>query len=339
MNPEDLRRNVGGQAVLEGVMMRSPHALAVAVRRPDGSVLLKDELYSSLTERYPILKRPFLRGPVILLEALVTGVKALTFSAQAALQEDDDRAEEPLGWGSITLTLGAAFLMAFLFFGFLPHWLSANAGFLVGYSLTPADFSFHVIDGLIKATFLMLYIWGISFFPDIRRVFEYHGAEHKSICTFEAGEELTVDKARRHPTAHARCGTSFILVVLLVSILIFAVFFPLFPALDQRGLANNFLQVCIKVGLMFPIAALSYEIIRWGGKHSGHFLARLLLWPGLATQRLTALEPDDSQLEVALEALKAVLAREEYPFPADELAPDMLPCTECRQSLMVSSEP
>jgi uncharacterized protein YqhQ len=338
MNPEDLRRTVGGQAVLEGVMMRSPHALAVAVRRPDGSVLLKDELYSSLTERYPILKRPFLRGPVILLEALVTGVKALTFSAQAALQEDDDRAEEPLGWGSITLTLGGAFVMAFLFFGFLPHWLSGMAGLLVGRTLTPADFSFHAIDGFIKAAFIMLYIWGISFFPDIRRVFEYHGAEHKSICTFEAGEELTVEKARRHPTAHARCGTSFILVVLLVSILIFAVFFPLFPALDHRGLANNFMQVCIKVGLMFPIAALSYEIIRWGGKHSGHFLARFLLWPGLATQRLTALEPDDSQLEVALEALKAVLAREEYPFPEGELASDILPCTECRQSLTVSSK-
>jgi uncharacterized protein YqhQ len=220
--------------------------------------------------------------------------------------------------------------MAFLFFGFLPHWLSGKAGYLVGSSLTPADFSFHVIDGVIKLAFIILYIWGISFFPDIRRVFEYHGAEHKSICTFEAGEELTVANTRRHPTAHARCGTSFILVVLLVSILIFTVFFPLFPALTRRGLANNFLQVVIKVGLMFPIAALSYEIIRWGGKHSGHVLARIFLWPGLVTQRLTALEPDDSQLEVALEALKAVLAREEYPLPEGQLAGDTLACAECR---------
>jgi uncharacterized protein YqhQ len=326
---DDLRLAVGGQAVLEGVMMRSPHALAVAVRRPDGTVILKDESYRSLGERYPLLKRPLLRGPLILIESLVTGVKALTFSAQAALQEDDTE-EEPLGWGSITLTLGGAFLMAFLFFGFLPHWLSGKAGFLVGHPLTPADFSFHAIDGLIKAIFLMLYIWGISFFPDIRRVFEYHGAEHKSICTFEAGEELTVAHARRHPTAHARCGTSFILVVLLVSIVVFALFFPLFPVLDRRGLANNLLQVVIKVGLMFPIAALSYEIIRWGGKHSQSRLARVLLWPGLATQRLTALEPDDSQLEVALEALKAVLAREEYPLPEGHLAVEALPCAECQ---------
>jgi len=329
--PEDLRMAVGGQAVLEGVMMRSPHAMAVAVRRPDGSVLLKDEPYASLTERYPVLKRPFLRGPVILIEALVTGVKALTFSAQAALQEEDgNQTDQPLGWGSIVLTLGAAFLMAFIFFGFLPHWLSGMAGYLTGRPLTPADFTFHVIDGLIKAVFILLYIWGISFFPDIRRVFEYHGAEHKSICTFEAGEELTVAKARRHPTAHARCGTSFILVVLLVSILIFTIFFPLFPALDRRGLVNNFIQVLVKVGLMFPIAAVSYEIIRWGGKHSQHPLAQVLLWPGLATQRLTALEPDDSQLEVALEALKAVLAREELPEAGGQFAVEDNHCAACR---------
>jgi uncharacterized protein YqhQ len=330
MKPDDLHLAVGGQAVLEGVMMRSPHALAVAVRRPDGSVVLKDEPFCSLTERYPILKRPFLRGPLVLIEAMVTGVKALTFSAQAALQEEDSEEEEPLGWGSITLTIGGAFLMAFLFFGFLPHWLSGQAGYLLGQTLTPADFTFHIIDGIIKAAFIMLYIWGISFFPDIRRVFEYHGAEHKSICTFEAGEELTVAHARRHPTAHARCGTSFILVVLLVSIVIFTFFFPLFPALSRRGLANNFLQVLIKVGLMFPIAAVSYEIIRWGGKHSQHFLARIFLWPGLATQRLTAREPDDSQLEVALEALKAVLAREQLPEGSGQLAVEESHCAACR---------
>ena len=133
MKPEDLRSAVGGQAVLEGVMMRSPHAMAIAVRRPDGTVILKDEAYHSLAERYPVLKRAFLRGPVILVEAMVTGVKALTFSAQAALQEEDaDKEDEPLGWGSIVLTLGGAFLMAFLFFGFLPHWLSGKAGYLLG---------------------------------------------------------------------------------------------------------------------------------------------------------------------------------------------------------------
>jgi uncharacterized protein YqhQ len=332
MKREEYPLAVGGQAVLEGVMMRSPHALAVAVRRPDGKVVLKDEAYNSLAERYPLFKRPLCRGPLVLLEAIVTGIKALTFSAQAALQEEESEKDDaPLGWGSIALTMGGAFLLAFLFFGFLPHWLSGMAGYLVGRPLTPADFTFHVIDGFIKAAFILLYIWGISFFPDIRRVFEYHGAEHKSICAFEEGQELTVANARLHPTAHARCGTSFILVVLLVSILIFTVFFPLFPPLTHTGLVNNLVQVLIKVGLMFPIAAVSYEIIRWGGKHSGHPLARVLLWPGLATQRLTALEPDDSQLEVALEALKAVLAREKQPAATEAALLAEAQLAECRQ--------
>lgn len=306
MSKEEPLLQVGGQAVLEGVMMRSPQAMAIAVRLPDGSVLLKDEPFTSLTARYPLLKRPILRGPVILIEALVTGVKALTFSAQAALEEE----EEQLGWGSLFLTLGGAFLLAFLVFGFLPHWLSGLAGSLFGRSLTTADFSFHVIDGIIKLFFILLYIWIISLFQEIRRVFQYHGAEHKSICTYEAREPLDLEHARRHCTCHARCGTSFILVVLLVSLVFFTIFFPLFPPLTRTGFLNNVVQVLVKVVLMFPIAALAYEIIRWGGRHSDNFLAKMLLWPGLSTQRLTALEPDDSQIEVALSALKAVLARE-----------------------------
>lgn len=311
---------VGGQAVLEGVMMRSPRALAIAVRRPDGTVLLKEEPYTSLGERYPLLKRPFLRGPLIILEALVTGVKALTFSAQVALEEEKEQSEGPLGWGGLLLTLGGAFLLAFLLFGFLPHWLSGLAGHLVGRPLTPADFTFHLIDGLIKLVFILLYIWGISLLREIRRVFEYHGAEHKSICTYEAGEALTVAQARRHTTCHPRCGTSFLLVVLLVSLLIFTIFFPLFPPLTRGGLVNNLIQVVIKVVLMVPIAAVSYEIIRWGGRHAQHPLAQVLLWPGLAIQRLTALEPDDAQLEVALEALKAVLAREQQAVVSGQLS-------------------
>jgi len=307
MNHPEPSLPVGGQAVLEGVMMRSPQALAIAVRLPNGTVLLKDEPYSSLTARYPLLKRPFFRGPVILIEALVTGIRALSFSAQAALEEE----ETSLGWGSIALTMGGAFILAFLLFGFLPHYLSGLAGYLVGRALTPADFLFHVIDGIIKTIFILGYIWGISRFKEIRRVFEYHGAEHKSICAYEAGEPLSVENARRHCTCHPRCGTSFLLVVILVSLLIFTIFFPLVPALTHRGIVNSFIQVLVKVALMFPIAAISYEIIRWGGRDPNHPLARILLWPGLATQRLTTQEPDDSQLEVALEALKAVLAREE----------------------------
>lgn len=306
MKTEDSLLPVGGQAVLEGVMMRSPKALAIAVRRPDGTVLLKDEPFTSLGERYPLFQKPFLRGPVVLLEALITGVQALTFSAQAALDEE----EEKLGWGSLLLTLGGAFLLAFGLFGFLPHWLSGIAGHLTGRPLTTADFAFHVIDGVIKLAFILFYIWGISLFKEIRRVFQYHGAEHKSICAYEAGEPLDLDHARHHCTSHPRCGTSFILVVLLVSLVLFTIFFPLVPPLTKTGFLNNLVQVLVKVVLMFPIAAIAYEIIRWGGRHPSSSLARILLWPGLFTQRLTALEPDDSMLEVALAALKAVLARE-----------------------------
>jgi uncharacterized protein YqhQ len=307
MNHPEPSLPVGGQAVLEGVMMRSPQALAIAVRRPDGTVLLKDEPYTSLASRYPLLKRPLFRGPVILIEALVTGIRALSFSAQVATEEE----EHALGWGSIALTMAGAFVLAFLLFGFLPHYLSGLAGYLFGRALTPADFFFHVIDGVIKLIFILGYIWGISRFKEIHRVFEYHGAEHKSICAYEAGEALTVENARRHGTCHPRCGTSFLLVVLLVSLLVFTTFFPLFPPLTKTGILNNFVQVLFKVALMFPIAAISYEIIRWGGRFPHHPLARVLLWPGLATQLITTQEPDDSQLEVALEALKAVLAREE----------------------------
>jgi uncharacterized protein YqhQ len=305
VNQEELL-NVGGQAVLEGVMMRSPQALAIAVRLPNGEVLLKDEPFTSLTARYPLLKKPLLRGPVILIEALVTGVQALTFSAQAALEEE----ETQLGWGSLILTLGGAFVLAFLVFGFLPHYLSGLVGQLLGRPLTTANFAFHVIDGIIKLLFILLYIWGISLFQEIRRVFQYHGAEHKSICAYEARQPLDVAHARQHCTCHPRCGTSFILVVLLVSLVIFTIFFPLVPPLTGTGFLNNIIQVLVKVALMFPIAAVAYEIIRWGGKHPDNPLAKILLWPGLFTQRLTALEPDDSMIEVALAALKAVLARE-----------------------------
>ena len=311
-------------------MMRSPQALAVAVRLPDGSVVLKDEPYRSVGERYPIFKRPLLRGPVMLIESLITGIQALTFSAQALVEEENSQEHEgeegkkkepeKLGWVSLTLTMAGAFGLAFLFFGFLPHWLSGLVGLVVGITLTPAHFSFHVIDGIIKVFFLLLYIWGISWLKEIRRVFQYHGAEHKSICAYEAGEPLDLDHVRRHCTCHPRCGTSFLLVVVLVSILIFTVFFPLFPALTRSGVLNALVQTSVKVGLMFPIAAVSYEIIRWGGRQPDHPLAQVLLWPGLFTQRLTALEPDDSQIEVALAALNAVLNREKQGQGANPLA-------------------
>jgi uncharacterized protein YqhQ len=247
------------------------------------------------------------RGPVILLEALIYGIKALTFSAQASLDEE----EEQLSPWSLFLTMLFAFAMAMLFFGLLPHYLSGWVGWLWGAQLTVDNFSFHVVDGILKIAFFLLYVWFISFMEDIRRVFEYHGAEHKTIFTFEAGEELTLENARKHKIWHPRCGTSFILVVLLTSILVFTILFPLMPGLKLGGrFTTNLLQVGVKILLMFPIAAISYEIIRLGGRHAENPVCKLVLWPGLMTQRLTAREPSDEQLEVALEALRSVVSQE-----------------------------
>ncbi len=299
---------VGGQAVIEGVMMRAKHTYAIAVKRPDGSITIKEDRLHTLAERYPCLRWPFIRGPVILLESLIYGLKALSFSAQAAVDEE----EEPLPPWSMALSILVAIGLAIFFFGLLPHYLSGLAGRLWGASLTVNNFTFHLIDGVLKICFFLLYVWAISFVEEIRRVFEYHGAEHKSIFTFEAGEALTVENARKHQIWHPRCGTSFILVVLLISILIFTVLFPLLPVLQVGGwLTTNLVQVGIKILLMFPIAAVSYEIIRLGGRHIEHPLCKLVLWPGLLTQRLTAREPSDEQLEVALEALRAVVQQEE----------------------------
>ncbi len=299
---------VGGQAVIEGVMMRAKHTLAIAVKRPDGSITIKEDRLHTLAERFPFLRWPFVRGPVVLLEALIYGIKALTFSAQASLDEE----EEQLSSWSLFLTMAFAFGIAILFFGLLPHYLSGWVGWLWGAQLTVNNFSFHVVDGILKIVFFLLYVWFISFMDDIRRVFEYHGAEHKSIFTFEAGEELTVENARKHQIWHPRCGTSFILVVLLTSILVFTILFPLMPGLKLAGrFTTNLLQVGIKILLMFPIAAISYEIIRLGGRYADNPVCKLVLWPGLMTQRLTAREPSDEQLEVALEALRSVVSQEE----------------------------
>ncbi|MGQ9922244.1 MAG: DUF1385 domain-containing protein [Desulfobacca sp.] len=299
---------VGGQAVMEGVMMRAQHTYAIAVKRPDGSITIKEDRLHTLAERYPFLLWPFFRGPVVLLEALVYGIKALSFSAQASL----DEGEEQLSPLSIAISIMFACTMAIVFFGLLPHFLSNWVGWLWGADLTVNNFTFHVVDGIIKIAFFLLYVWSISFVDEIRRVFEYHGAEHKSIFTFEAGEALTVENARKHQIWHPRCGTSFILVVLLTSILVFTVLFPLLPVVRVGGrLTTNLVQVGIKILLMFPIASVSYEIIRLGGRYTSHPLCRLVLWPGLLTQRLTAREPSDEQLEVALEALRAVIQQEE----------------------------
>ncbi|MCA1962168.1 MAG: DUF1385 domain-containing protein [Desulfomonile sp.] len=297
---------VGGQAVIEGIMMRAPRTFTVVVRRPDGNLSVREDRWYSPMERWPVLKRPFLRGCIVLYEALFNGIQALTYSANEALGEE----EEPLGpWalaGTIALALGGAIFL----FVVIPHLATLGIGVLFGTELGVKSLWFHAIDGVIKVAMFVGYVGLISLLKEIRRVFQYHGAEHKSIHAYEKGEELTVENARKYPTLHARCGTAFILLVLIISIFLFTAVFPFLPAdlLGNRIFTNAF-YILVKIALLLPIAGCSYEIIRLGERVDNPLLRALLL-PGLWMQKLTTREPSDDQIEVAIVALKRTLEKE-----------------------------
>ncbi len=321
--------NVGGQAIIEGVMMRSPKSLAIAVRRADGEIVVTERVWESLWDRFRFLRWPFLRGTIVLIESLVNGVQALTFSANQAMIGEEimerKRAEEkgeatengekdaagetksdeaPVSRWMLMATVVASLLIGFLIFKGIPHMLTSLTG------LSTDSILFHILDGAIKITMFIGYVAAISLMPDIKRVFQYHGAEHKSIYVFENGEELTVENARKYTTLHPRCGTSFIILVLLSSILVFMVVFPFLPPFHENRWINALLQVAVKLPLMLPIAGVSYEILKWSSKHIDNPFVRLLIKPGLWLQLITTREPDDEQLEIALISLRKVLWRE-----------------------------
>jgi uncharacterized protein YqhQ len=251
------------------------------------------------------LQKPFLRGVVVLVESLVNGIDALTFSANQALDEEED---EQLGFWALFGTIAAALGFAVLLFVAVPHYLSLLLGRLgpVGFDID--SLSFHAVDGVIKLAVFLGYIWAISLFKDIARVFQYHGAEHKSIYAYEAGDPLTVEAARRYSTLHPRCGTAFIIIVLMISILLFAAVFPLItPERSQSGWGVHFFYVGVKILLMFPIAGAAYELNRYASRHMDHIIMRLAVLPGLWVQRLTTKEPSDDQIEIALMALEKAL--------------------------------
>jgi uncharacterized protein YqhQ len=296
--------HVGGQAVIEGVMMRAPKSLAIALRRPNGEILIKDDRWHSLSERWSFLKWPFVRGSLVILEALINGVQALIFSANQALEEQDESLGDWALFFTIFLGLGAGVVL----FVVLPHLISGLVGRLFGVRLGVEHLSFHLIDGVVKIIIFLGYVWLISLSKEIRRIFEYHGAEHKSVYAYEAGEALIVKNARKFSTLHPRCGTAFILVVLLISIFFFSILFPFVPTLDNvPGVINQVIAIVIKVLLMFPIAGLAYEIIKFSSRNMDRGLIRLAILPGLWMQKLTTREPSDDQLEVALAALKRAL--------------------------------
>ena len=328
---------VGGQAVIEGVMMRSPRALAVAVRRGNGSIIVREDVWVSIFERLKFLRWPFLRGSVVLVESLFNGIQALNFSAQhAAIEEsnkdkedsseqssaeasqksieDDEEIVEPEQSAlSTAFTIGLSLLMAFGLFKGLPHFLTVLVDKLAGtgVNLGVDQFAFHALDGVFKLSIFVAYISGISMIPEIRRVFQYHGAEHKSINVYEQGLELTVENARKQTTFHARCGTSFVLFVLILSIFVFAAVFPFIPRVAENDILNHVAMLACKIPLMLPLAGLAYEINRYAARNPQQFWVQALVVPGALMQKITTREPDDEQLEIALSAMRAALHAEE----------------------------
>ena len=290
-------------------MMRSPSALAVAVRKSNGEVATKEGPWKSIAARVPLLSWPFFRGGIILIEALINGLDALSFSANQALEDETD--EEMSVW-AMGLTIAVSFGLGILLFVALPHYLSLLLGRIGLLSFGVRSVAFHAIDGLLKLSFFLGYILLISRIKEIGRVFEYHGAEHKSIFAYEAGKDLTVENAREYTTLHPRCGTAFILIVLILSILIFSAVFPLISSADQeRGWMINILYVFIKILLMMPIAGIAYEFNRFASRHMDRTLLKLAVLPGLWVQKLTTREPTDDQIEIAIIALKKALAIED----------------------------
>lgn len=313
MNPQGKFTSIGGQAVIEGVMMRSPHFIAVAVRKPNNRIVIKNVPYQGISSRIPLLKQPVFRGVVGLIESMVQGIDALSYSANvASVEGDEDGKGEELSSFAIFTSIASAFLLGMGLFVALPHFLTAVITSRPSIGLTAASPFFHLIDGALKMGLLLAYVYLIAMMRDIHRVFQYHGAEHKSIYTFEAGEELTVENARKYTTLHPRCGTSFLLFLVLISILVFSIIFPLFGLthLSENPILNHVLMICAKIVLMFPVAGLAYEFIKACACRMDNPIFRTMIWPGMILQKLTTREPDDQQLEVALASLRQVLKNE-----------------------------
>ncbi|NMC31731.1 MAG: DUF1385 domain-containing protein [Veillonellaceae bacterium] len=293
---------IGGQAVIEGVMMKGPAQIATAVREPSGEITVRVEPVHSIGERYPIFKKPLLRGVIALGEALIYGLKALSFSAQAAGEEGEE-----LSTKEIALTMVAAFGLAVLLFVVVPTYA---AKFI--HSAVTDPRLLNLFEGMLRLGIFFVYVAAISSMADIRRVFQYHGAEHKTIFAYEAGLPLTVENVRPFGRLHPRCGTNFLLIVMLVSIFMFA--FLGWPSLWLRILSRV---------LMLPlVAGIAYEIIRFAGNHCDNPWVSVIIKPGLWLQYMTTREPSDDQIEVAIRALESVRPEEEKPLAEIILPPD-----------------
>ncbi len=292
---DDHRRfTYGGQAVIEGVMIRGRTHFSLAVRRPDGSIHRHHERLGSWATG-KLRRVPLLRGILVLAESLTLGVKALQRSANLAASSEGDGHEEIPKW-AMAGTLALSLILGISIFFLLPVLLVRLADPFI-----PSDLASNILEGALRLGILVGYIWAIGRSRDIQRVFAYHGAEHMAVHTYEAGLPLEVDNVRRFGTPHPRCGTAFLLTVVLVSIIVFA--FLQRPPLEWR--------IISRIALVPVIAGISYEIIRFSGTHQSAWLGRQLAKPGLLLQRLTTRQPDDSQIEVAITAMKTAIAADQ----------------------------
>ncbi len=283
--------NYGGQAIIEGVMMRGKRAVAMAMRKPDGEIHIHTEALSRIYQS-PVMKIPFLRGIIGLWDALVLGTRALTISAN--LQVDEE--EQLEGWG-LYLTLGFSLVVGVAMFALLP----AGIGHLGERLLGLNAFWGNLVEGLVRLVLLVGYVWGIGFMAEVRRLYQYHGAEHKTINTFEADAPLTPESAARYPLEHPRCGTAFLLILVVVSVL----------AYSLLGEQTLFWRFASRVLLLPVLAGIAYEYLRWTADHMGNRFVRAIVQPNLWLQRLTTREPTRDILEVGLKAFQAMREAEE----------------------------
>jgi len=306
---------IGGQAVIEGVMMRSRTCLSVAVRRPDGQIVVREGPVTSRISTSPLWKLPGLRGVATLVESLSLGYSALHFSAEQQLTEDERAAQ---GAGGSTFATAISIVVALGLFLALPQLMTSGAGKLFGFTLEVQDSRFHVLTGAFKLLVFSAYLLLISRIPEVRRVFQYHGAEHKTIYAYEQGLPLTVANVRAQSALHPRCGTTFLIVVILISIVVGATVTPLLLPKVTGTLAWA-LTLALRIALLPLIAAISYELQRLSARYCTTGPLRFLLLPGFAFQKITTREPDDTQLEIAITAMQAAIWRDRVgvDIPAD----------------------
>ena len=300
----------GGQAVIEGVMMRGAHKAAIAVREPNGGIAVHEQPLSAALYRGRVTRTPFVRGVIGLWDALVLGTRALMWSANVALGEDEKvDFNGPLGYGTIIVSLAFGVGLFML--------LPAAASTLVEnvFNLQDSSFLVNLSEGVIRLALLIAYIWAIGRIPDVKRLFGYHRAEHNAINAYEAGADLTPEVVQNYPIEHPRCGTAFLLTVAVVSVFVFSFL----------GRPDFFWLMLSRVLLVPVIAGIAYEFIRWTAKHMENRFVRLIIIPNLALQHLTTRQPDLTMIEVAIAAFKRVLISEDIPVTGPVIEPDVVP--------------